>query len=62
MSRASFQLFKKGRVSPKRGRAPRPAKTASIGRTLDTHHNLTLDYCNMITHLLMLFVMIMFRS
>ena len=27
-ARASFQLFKKGRVSPKRGRVPRPAKTA----------------------------------
>ncbi len=26
--RASFQLFKKGRASPKRGRALRPAKTA----------------------------------
>ena len=26
--RASFRLFKKGRASPKRGRAPRPAKTA----------------------------------
>ena len=26
--RASFRLFKKGRASPKRGRASRPAKTA----------------------------------
>ena len=35
--RASFQLFKKGRASPQRSRAPRPAKRPNAEHSIGLH-------------------------